>query len=191
MLSWQPFLVRSRLKTRINAAQCRHHNRYHNILKVLSESIVPKLYQNDSKRTKTCSLEICGMLFAALRHCSSLFIRRWMRQRLKAALTMVHTCLLHVLVLISLQVAEQFQLRNFAARVKLWQRFGWSDTATEKELPFFFSAGAPFTRRDRTCSYGPFGIWMHSCTSRKFTLLRKVGLGSVSQGFEMFLTQFP
>ena len=138
MLSWQPFLVRSRLKTRINAAQCRHHNRYHNILKVLSESIVPKLYQNDSKRTKTCSLEICGMLFAALRHCSSLFIRRWMRQRLKAALTMVHTCLLHVLVLISLQVAEQFQLRNFAARVKLWQRFGWSDTATEKELPFFF-----------------------------------------------------
>ena len=73
-LSWQPFLVWSRLKTRINAAQCRHHNKYHNFLKVLSETIVPKLYQNDSKRTKTCSLEICGMLFASFCCFETLFI---------------------------------------------------------------------------------------------------------------------
>ena len=31
---------------------------------------------------------------------------------------------------------------------------------------FIFSAGAPFTRRDRTCGSGHFGVWMHSCTSR-------------------------
>ena len=31
---------------------------------------------------------------------------------------------------------------------------------------FIFSAGAPFTRRDRTCGSGHFGVWMHSCISR-------------------------
>ena len=90
-----------------------------------------------------------------------------------------------------LQVAEQFPTKKFRSSREALTTLWLIRHSYRKRTTIFFSAGAPFTRRDRTCSYGPFGIWMHSCTSRKFTLLRKVGLGSVSQGFEMFLTQFP